>query len=250
MEFWFIWQSHNAFNYCEFVLGWRAGWFPDHGNRRIQNISSWFLVWAENHTGVCKDHLDPPISPGIAFSKPLIPQSSRSRWEQKKNSPKVLGEDGEPSLSLQLSPHCCWPWDTALGLLSAPQTNPIPNWNHQFLPFSPWVSQHWGFSVLPKQIQFQTEIIIFALLPPSQWQNKAGFRDFSSWGKLGSGRCGIATSLLQREFSVPHFGTSLLPSVHWKINGTLPQGLMSCRSPAPSFTACFKNGISVFFVGN
>lgn len=106
----------------------------------IQNSSSWFLVWAGagNHTGVCKDHLYPPIFPGIAFSKPLkwelIPQSSRSRWEQRKNIHVVLGEDGE-------SPA----WASRCHLIAAgfgthhwgPQTNPIPNWNNWFLPYLP-----------------------------------------------------------------------------------------------------------------
>lgn len=117
----------------------------------IQNISSCFLVfsqvWADavNHTGVCMDHLYATNIPWsaltIAFSKPLkwelIPQSSRSKWEQRINIHEVLGEDGEPSVSLQMSPRCCWLWNTALRLwvLSVPQTNPIPNWNHLFLPF-------------------------------------------------------------------------------------------------------------------
>lgn len=123
----------------------------------IQNISSWFLVWAGagNHTGVPKDHLYPPIFPGIAFSKPLkwelIPQSSRSRWEQRKNIHERMER---AQCELQMSPHCCWLWDTAL-----------------------------EFSVFPKQTQFQTEIIDFLPFLPSQWEKekkkkKAGFGDF------------------------------------------------------------------------
>lgn len=167
----------NASNSCELVLGWRGGWFPDHGNkgRCLWDPEHQFLVpgvflpwccqvWADavNDMGVCMDHLYPTSIPwsalGIAFSKPLkwelIPQSSRSKWEQRINIHEVLGEGGEPSVSLQMSPHCCWLWNTALrlGVLSIPQTNPIPTWNHPILPF---------FS------------------PHFQWQKeKPGFRDF------------------------------------------------------------------------
>lgn len=151
VEFWFILQCNNAFNCCEPVLGCRAGWFPDNGNKGMDlwDPEHQFLVpgvmlpGGVNHTGVCKDHLDPPSIPwsalGIAFSKTLkwelIPQSSRSKWEQRINIPRVLGEDGEPSVSLHvpsllLTQH----WDLEV---CVPQTNPIPNWNNWFLLFSP-----------------------------------------------------------------------------------------------------------------
>lgn len=126
----------------------------------MQNISSWFVEWCSQVWAGAVNHLYPPRIPwaalGIAFSKPLkwelIPQSSRSKWEQRINVYEVLGEVGEPSVSLQMSPRCCWLWDTALGLgvLSVPQINPIPNWHHRFLPF----------------------------LPYFQWSEKAEFREF------------------------------------------------------------------------
>lgn len=123
----------------------------------IQNISSWFLVfsswvWADavNHLGVCMDHLLPTSIPwsalGIALSEPLkwelIPQSSRSKWEQRINIHEVLGR----GWSLQMSPHCCCLWNTALRL--------------------------WDLHV--PQTQFQTEIIYFCsfFFPYSQWQKK------------------------------------------------------------------------------
>lgn len=174
----------------------------------IQNISSWFLVfsswvWADavNHMGMCMDHLLPTSIPwsalGIAFSEPLkwelIPQSSRSKWEQRINIHKVLGR----GWSLQISPHCCWLWNTALRLwdLRVPQTNPIPNWNNLFLLF---------FSPLLSVTKKKKKSRIQGFLAQS---NRAASVLGVTWAL---GRCGIWTSLLLREFSVlslavPHF---------------------------------------------
>lgn len=203
VEFWFILQCNNAFNSCELVLGWRAGWFPDNGNKGMSlwdpNVSSWFLVWcsqvwagAVNHSGVCKDHLYLPNIPwsalGIAFSKPLkwqlIPQSSRSKWEQRINIHKVLGEAGEPSANLWMSPHCCW-HSTGTWSSQCSPTNPIPNWNNWFLPFPPAT-----FRDKKKKIRIQGFLAQI---------NRVASVLGVTWAL---DRCGIWTSLLHREFSV------------------------------------------------
>lgn len=107
---------NNAFNSCELLLGFRAGWFPDNGNKGMD-------LWDPEH-----QFLVPGVSrcvritctPQYSLICPwncleqtlkweLMPQSSRSKWEQRINIHKVLGEDGEPSVSLDVtSLLCCW----------------------------------------------------------------------------------------------------------------------------------------------
>lgn len=45
---------YNAFNSCELVLGWRGGWFPDHGNKGM-------CLWHPEH-----QFLFPGVFPGVS----------------------------------------------------------------------------------------------------------------------------------------------------------------------------------------